>query len=149
VRKERTFRSGPYLDDLFRASEEQGRVDAYLQREICHRIRKARKEAGLTQEDAANLLSVTTRAYQNYERDRVPFRSLDKIARLFNVTQEWLLRGDPQEAVSPPVELLRAAADGIAELSRSQESVHERLDEVLERLGRLEAGLSSAADARQ
>lgn len=117
-------------------------MDAYLQRQICERIRKARKEAGLTQEDAANLLSVTTRAYQNYERDRVPFRSLDKVARVFGVTQEWLLRGDLSEGDQPArVELLRATADGIAELTRSQESVLERLDQVLDRLVRIEAGL--------
>lgn len=98
VRKERTFRSGPYLDKLFGPG---GRVDLYLQRQICERIRQARKAAGLTQEDMAGLLNVTTRAYQNYERERVPFRRLSEIARLTSVEQEWLLRGDPQTEADP------------------------------------------------
>ena len=114
-------------------------MDAYLQREICQRIRKARKEAGLTQEDMANLLSVTTRAYQNYEKERVPFRSLAKIAALTNVSQEWLLRGDVPEAT--PSSLLTDVASGIVQLERSSEDVLRVLDECLARLERIEGAL--------
>lgn len=72
----RTFRSGAYLDTLFRAAE---RMDATLQAEICARIKQARVEAGFTQAEAADTLGVTMRAYQNYEATRVPFRSLTRI----------------------------------------------------------------------
>lgn len=115
-------------------------MDAYLQQQICARIKQARKAAGLTQEDMANLLNVTTRAYQNYERNRVPFRSLPKIASLTNASEAWLLHGDPE---SPDQrELLKDVADGVAELERSSESVLRQLDEALARLGRIEAALS-------
>lgn len=145
VRKERTFRSGPYLEKLFGPG---GRVDDYLQRQICARIKQARKAAGLTQEDAANLLNVTTRAYQNYERDRIPFRSLGKIAQLTGVQQEWLLRGDPAEPTQVQAGLMRDVASGVATLERSQEDVHSKLDEVLERLARLEGGQLPPAEIR-
>ena len=121
-------------------------MDDYLQRQICARIKQARKAAGLTQEDMANLLSVTTRAYQNYERDRVPFRSLGKIATLTAVSQEWLLRGELQETESPG--LLRDVASGVAELERSSEHVLQQLDDVLARLARIEGWLSPSEEHR-
>jgi transcriptional regulator with XRE-family HTH domain len=138
VRKERTFRSGPYLDKLFGAG---GQVDAYLERQICERIKQARKTAGLTQEDMANLLGVTTRAYQNYERDRVPFRLLTRIADVTNVEERWLLHGPPTEDDLARAELLRQVADGVATIERSQENV-------LERLVRIEDLLSPPEAAR-
>lgn len=146
VRKERTFRSGPYLEKLF---GEGGRVDAYLQRQICERIKQARKAAGFTQEDMANLLNVTTRAYQNYERDRVPFRSLTKIASLASVSEAWLLQGEPKQEILAQAELLRGVADGIVELERSSEHVLQQLDEALARLGTIEAALLPPGDARR
>lgn len=123
-------------------------MDAYLEREICARIQQARVEAGFTQEDLAGLLNITTRAMQNYERNRVPFRRLEEIAKLTNVSQEWLLRGDP-EPIAPPVELLQEVAASTESLMASQESVHERLGEVLDRLARIEAKLASAEASRQ
>ena len=78
-------------------------MDAHLEKQICARIKQARKAAGFTQEDFANLLNVTTRTWQNYERDRVPFRRLGEIARLTSVQQEWLVRGDQKESDPTPV----------------------------------------------
>lgn len=115
-------------------------MDLYLQRQICQRIKQARKAAGLTQEDMAGLLNVTTRAYQNYEADRVPFRRLSEIARLTSVEQEWILRGDPPTEADRG--LLKDVADAVEQLERSAESVHQKLDETLARLARLEDGLS-------
>lgn len=102
----RTFRSGPYLRQLFSQAE---LMDARLQQDICARIQQARKEAGYTQQEMADLLGMTMRGYQNYESTRVPFRWLDKIAELTGKSQEWLLRGDveqPAEATPSRSELL-------------------------------------------
>ena len=102
----RTFRSGPYLRQLFSQAE---LMDARLQQDICARIQQARKEAGYTQQEMADLLGMTMRGYQNYESNRVPFRWLDKIADLTGKSQEWLLRGDvePVEATPSRSELLQ------------------------------------------
>lgn len=81
-------------------------MDAYLQREICARIKSARKAAGLTQEDAAALLNVTTRAWQNYERARVPFRRMTDIARVTNRSEKWLLHGEPAATEGPDIHRL-------------------------------------------
>lgn len=89
-------------------------MDAHLQAEICGRIRKARIEAGYTQEDAAALLQVTVRAYQNYESVRVPFRRMGDIAKITHATEAWLLHGEPQldagrlTALEAQVEALQA-----------------------------------------
>jgi transcriptional regulator with XRE-family HTH domain len=122
----RTFRSGPYLEGLFTSAE---RMDAHLQAQICARIKQARIEAGYTQEEMADLLAMTMRGYQNYESNRVPFRQLDKIAELTNVTQMWLLRGDlPDASGSPDPEILER-------LARLEASVESLRQEVLAALG--------------
>lgn len=106
--KSRTFRSGPYLDSLFRAAE---RMDERLQAEICARIKRSRIEAGFTQQEAADLLGMTLRGYQNYESDRVPFRKLGRIAELFGVTEPWLLRGGAStEDVATVADIVRRLA---------------------------------------
>lgn len=136
VRKVRTFRSGPYLDKLFGTG---GRVDAYLERQICARIKQARKASGLTQEDMANLLNVTTRAYQNYERDRAPFRRLSEIARLTGVDQEWLLRGDPPPRIDPEDLLSRMEAlEG--KVATGFEALEAAIEQLAAQLPRRDAG---------
>jgi transcriptional regulator with XRE-family HTH domain len=118
-------------------------VDAFLQRQICSRVQQARKEAGFTQDEMADLLGMTMRGYQNYETDRVPWRKLDKIADLVGVTQMWLLRGDPDErtesGATPPL------PDGVIErLDKIEESVESLRQAVLSALetrgGRRAAG---------
>jgi transcriptional regulator with XRE-family HTH domain len=104
-------------------------MDAHLQAQICARIKQARIEAGYTQEEMADLLAMTMRGYQNYESNRVPFRQLDKIAELTNVTQMWLLRGDlPDASGSPDPEILER-------LARLEASVESLRQEVLAALG--------------
>jgi transcriptional regulator with XRE-family HTH domain len=123
-------------------------VDAYLQRQICERIKQARKGAGFTQEEMASLLGITQRGYQNYESERVPFRRLGEIARLTDVEQEWLLRGEQAETPGQ-AGLLRDVASGVEALERSSRDVLARLDESLVRLGQIEAALSPSATIRR
>jgi transcriptional regulator with XRE-family HTH domain len=62
------------------------------------RIRLARKEAGLTQEQLATLIDRHKRTVENYERVRVPdYAELGKIARVLNRPIEWFLHGDAFE----------------------------------------------------
>ena len=128
----RTVRSGAYLRQLFSQAE---LMDARLQRDICSRIQQARKEAGYTQQEMADLLGMTMRGYQNYESTRVPFRWLDKIAELTGKSQEWLLRGD-LEAATPSL-TPAVVVDRLDQLEQSVESLRllvvEALDAAAER----------------
>lgn len=117
----RTFRSGPYLDALFRKAE---RMDERLQAEICARIQQARIEAGFTQQEAADTLGLTLRGYQNYESVRVPFRRLGDIASTFGVSEPWLLRGQSAAEVALPELLerrLRAIEEQVASLATRED----------------------------
>lgn len=60
------------------------------------RLRKARKDNGLTQENVARNLDITTHTYQNWERE-VSVPKIDiiiKLASVLDVTLEWLLTGE-------------------------------------------------------
>lgn len=111
---------------------------------VSSRIGVARKQSGLTQHEFADVMSVHFRTVQNWESlrdDRVPWDRLDEIARVTNVTRDWLLHGD-QEPAGGAVdgerldrlerhiqELLRRHHEDQAALSRLQSS----LDELLRR----------------
>lgn len=109
-----------------RAARFRPRMDGVANHLICARVKKARVEAGLTQEEMGRLLDVTTRTYQHYEADRVPFRLLDRIASLTGVTQEWLLRGEEsreiqiEESLEELLEAARSISEAIAVLQEGQ-----------------------------
>lgn len=115
VNDERTFRSGPYLHQLFRAAE---RMDAQLQQDICARIKQARVEAGFTQEEAADTLGITQRAYQNYEANRVPFRTMSRIAEVFRVSEAWLLHGEAETRDDAKMDEVLAELADLKEMMR-------------------------------
>ena len=117
----------------------------YEQR-ICERIKVAREQEGLTQHQMAVALSVTDRAYQNYEKARVPWRKLRKIAKLTNTSEQWLRHGPPTDEPAAQGQLLRDVAAGVETLERSQEQVLLRLSDAQERLARIEAALSPPAE---
>jgi transcriptional regulator with XRE-family HTH domain len=127
--------------------------------EVGARISERRRELGWTHERLAHEMHVGLRTVQRWQKGVDPktgkswlprLATLMELADVMDVERSYFTeKPERVDQAQVQAQLLRAAADGIAELSRSQESVHERLDEVLERLGRLEAGLSSAADARQ
>jgi transcriptional regulator with XRE-family HTH domain len=96
---------------------------------IGDRLAKARDEAGLTQEDAADLVGVSTRSLQGYEYgDVVPYKKMRALAEVYRKPIEWLLHGDPDATGE---EALRQA-------------VREELEPLVEALRRVEARLEDA-----
>lgn len=98
--------------------------------EITARIRQARKEAGLTQPEMAELLEVAMRTYQHYEDDRVPWSLMGRISDVSGKSIRWLLHGEEEPSV-----------EGIAELEA-------KLDRLLEHFG-LETISAAIEDAER
>ncbi len=98
TRKDRTFRSSSYLEALMAELDRAA---------ISGRLAQARKEAGLTQDEMGDALSVHFRTIQNWESlkdSRVPWDRLEEIARLAGRTKDWLLHGDPEQVSDPAVD---------------------------------------------
>jgi transcriptional regulator with XRE-family HTH domain len=75
-------------------------------REIGARIRQARLERGLTQEELAALTSFSKRSLQDYESgETIPYRHIGELSRILGRPQEWFLYGD--ETVSVGEERIR------------------------------------------
>jgi transcriptional regulator with XRE-family HTH domain len=102
---------------------------------IAGRIKQARNEKGLTQEQMANLLDVKQRTYQNYEsatKPRIPWERMNDIGRITRKKVEWLLHGEAPDLISAMNgSIPKAIQDQLVELDR-------KLDEVLKRLPRPE-----------
>lgn len=74
-------------------------LNVFTPEEIGGRIAQAREEAGLRQEDLADLIGVATRTIQNYEAAATkPYGKLRAIAEATGRNVEWLLHGDANEA---------------------------------------------------
>jgi transcriptional regulator with XRE-family HTH domain len=108
TRKDRTFRSGPYL----------ARLMAELDRAaISTRLGESREQAGLTQPEIADVLHVHWRTVQNWESPRdsaVPWDRLDEWAQITGRPKEWLLHGDPPES-KPDLSEINAKLDQLLE----------------------------------
>lgn len=67
------------------------------------RLKELRKSKGISQEQAANELEISVRAYQNYEYgQREPnIEMINKLADLYNVTTDYLLGREPKPPDSP------------------------------------------------
>ena len=66
---------------------------------ICGRIKQARVEAGLEQQQLGDLLDPpvhyrTVQTWESAKQQRVPYDRLGEIAQVTGVTKEWLLHGD-------------------------------------------------------
>lgn len=94
-------------------------LDEREEREICARIKQARIEAGLTQQQVSDLLHIEKRTYQNYEDYRVPFRSLEQIGSVLGKPKEWLLYGDGPEFTNR----IKRMEETMAELDRKLDRV--------------------------
>jgi transcriptional regulator with XRE-family HTH domain len=121
-------------------------MDSNLQADICARIKQARIEAGFTQQEAADTLGVTMRAYQNYEATRVPFRSLTRIADVFDVPERWLLHGGDQSEQPSTLALLQELREAV---DVSAGSTAEALQALAAGIARIEARLPAVAVRRR
>jgi HTH-type transcriptional regulator, cell division transcriptional repressor len=104
---------------------------------IGRRIAQARREAGLTQEELARLIGVTTRSVQGYEAGNVtPFRHLRKLEEATEKPRGWLLYGDGGNTAN-----VGEVATKLAELVAQIAEDAERIATAAERLerGRSEA----------
>jgi transcriptional regulator with XRE-family HTH domain len=65
------------------------------QSDIGARIKQARRERGMTQDELAAMASFSKRSLQDYEAgDTTPYRHLSEIGRLLNKSPDWILYGD-------------------------------------------------------
>lgn len=104
--------------------------------EIGARIRQARDEAGLTQEQLAGMGTFTSRSLQSWEAGvRVPFKHLNELANLLGKgSSEWFLYGGetPDEATERYDCVLRRLSEVEAQTQKTFELVrdlHKRLQQ--------------------
>lgn len=121
--------------------EEAARTDLNA---VGQRIRQARTEAGLTQDELSDLVGVGMRQIQYYEAGTSnPYRTLRRIAEATRRDVGWLLHGDPPmggegegavEAVASIHYSLQELAETVKALAHGQEKILDRLDSLQDAL---------------
>lgn len=99
--------------------------------EIGARIAQARREAGLGQDDLAEMASFSKRSLQDYETGvTIPYKHFAEISRLLKRTTEWFLYGDEEELNLTPdlLERLEVAVGALAGEAQRLAEIVERLD---------------------
>lgn len=90
-------------------------------KEIGTRIAQARREAGLTQEQLAEMAPFSYRSLQDYEQGvTIPYRQMRELSKLLGRPVEWFLHGDDEDEHSI-IELL-------GELDGKLEALDRKLD---------------------
>lgn len=93
-------------------------------KEVGQRIAQARNEAGLTQEQLAEMASFSKRSLQDYETGvTIPYKHMREISRLLSREVEWFLHGSApvpddrlealEERVTGRLEDLTAAVEAL------------------------------------
>lgn len=95
-------------------------MQQFAAKEIGDRIRLARKERGLTQEDLAAMASFSKRSLQDYENGvTIPYRHFRQLGRLLNRKEEWFLYGvDQADGEDVVLERLDSLQAQVSELLR-------------------------------
>lgn len=92
-------------------------MQQFAAKEIGARIRQARLERGMTQEQLAEISSFSKRSLQNYETGvTIPYRHLRELARLLRRREEWFLYGNEANPLPPEVERFEALADRLEKM---------------------------------
>lgn len=102
-------------------------VASDLTLEICRRIKLARIRSGMEQRDFAAELGVTVRTVANYEKTRVPWKRLGRIAEILNVDRDWLIDGEE----APPrtaAEVNQRLVEVLAEVRRALDDFRRKSD---------------------
>lgn len=122
---------------------------------IGKRVAEARRRAGLTQKELADLIGVGQRAVQGWELGRShPYRRLAALERVLKVDRDWLLRGNAADQAAKaflelehafPVlgvleELDQEYVGSSGRSPRLPGSLERRLAAIEKRLDRLERG---------
>lgn len=95
-------------------------------REIGERIVQARKELGMRQVELADLVHVSERSMQAYERGEVfPWRFLSDISAVLGKSRDWILHGT------------EASEAGLPEVRAALEKIQRTLDRNVELLEQL------------
>ena len=100
--------------------------------EIGARIKQARLEAGLTQNDLAGMGSFSYRSVQGWETgERIPFKHFAELGQLLRKTSEWFLYGDEPDSTTETryQELLERLGQVEAQQQELLEEVRSRLPE--------------------
>jgi len=92
-------------------------LSVFAPEDIGARIAAARKEAGLTQEELADLIRVSTRSLQGYEGGEViPYRHMGRLAEVLKRPAGWLLHGDQDESDATNAERLERIEAQLTEI---------------------------------
>ena len=126
-------REQPPREEISATSSRNFRTFLLLQQiaaaEIGERIKEARREAGFTQDELADLLEVTTRTVQAWEAgDNIPYRSLSKLAEVLNREVGWFLHGDESEPTNEDRlrRIVQEVLEGVREtMARIEDLLHE------------------------
>lgn len=91
---------------------------------VGERIQQARREAGLTQEQLADLVGVTPRTIQAYEGGHVDaYRKLPKLAESLGRPSSWLQHGENGNGPTEENDRLERILEELAELRRQLDSL--------------------------
>jgi transcriptional regulator with XRE-family HTH domain len=111
--------------------------------EISKRIQQARREAGLTQVQLAELIDTGGRAVQNYENPNhptVPWKLLSKIAMATGRSERWLLHGDDSYEPSERILMRLAELEHKLDLLLNHASAGETVTDLAEAVDRARPG---------
>lgn len=90
-------------------------------KEIGVRIAQARNEAGLTQEQLAEMSPFSYRSLQDYEQGvTIPYRQMREISKLLGKPVEWFLHGDDEDEQS--------ILEQLKDLDQKLEAIDRKLD---------------------
>ena len=82
---------------------------------VGERIKRLRKNMGLTQSDLAEKLNLECAAVSKYETNRVPLtqESLIKLADIFNVSTDYLLGLNENKTINEPIQIAASMKNGL------------------------------------
>jgi transcriptional regulator with XRE-family HTH domain len=128
-RKETAQKSAATNDRNFRTFLLVAQLEAQA---IGARLAQARNEAGMTQEQVADLATFSKRSLQDYEYGvTIPYRHMREIAGILARPVEWFLHGDQQEEM----DLLQEVAASVDRLSSAMATALLALERIEDALG--------------